>query len=181
MGILTRYLEKKRENKVKNYIRGSILDIGCGPAKAMTYSKVLKYVGIEFSKDDVSKLKKKYPKALFYSKNMEFEEINLKEKVDVVIMCAFIEHLDNIKNPLIQAIKNLKEGGEIVLTTPTKFGNNVHFIGASLGIFSKEAREDHKTILSKKDFVELAKKYNLKLSKFEYFEFFCNQLVVFEK
>ena len=181
MGILTKYLEKIRERKIKPFIDGYVLDIGCGPAKAITYKNVSKYYGIELNKKDVIKLSKKYPRGIFYSKNLEKDEINLKEKVNVVIMSAFIEHIFNYENSILQAVKNLKNDGIIVITTPTKFGDKVHRFGASIGLFSKEAVEDHKKMFTKKDFEEISKKFNLKIRNFSYFELFCNQLVVFEK
>jgi SAM-dependent methyltransferase len=181
MRILTKYLEKKREKEVKSYIWGKVLDIGCGPAKAITYKEVTKYFGIELDKLCVEALRKKYPQGEFFSKNLEKEKINLSEKVDTILMIAFIEHIKNYENPIKQAMNNLKEGGKIIITTPTKFGNWIHYIGASVGLFSKEARNDHKTILSRKDFLKIAKEYNLKLKKYKTFELFCNQLVVFER
>ena len=179
MGKLTKYIEAKRENKIKSYIHGIVLDIGCGPAHAINHPNVKKYYGVELLDDVADNLKRKFKRHSFLVKNLETDEISLKEKVDVVIMTAFLEHLNNYENPIKQAVRNLKGDGIIVITTPSKFGNIIHYIGASLGLFSKEARDDHKSILSKRDFQHLANKYNLKLKTFNYFEFFCNQLVVF--
>ncbi len=181
MGILTKYLERKREKIVKPFIKGTILDLGCGPATAINYPEVKKYYGVELKENDVKKLKNKFPKGIFYSKNLEKDKITLPKKADVILMIAFIEHLNNYENSITQAINNLKHQGKIIITTPTKFGNFIHFIGASIGLFSKEARDNHKTILSKRDFIKLAEKYNLHLIKYRRFEFFCNQLVVLRK
>ena len=45
MAILSRYLTKIRQNKVKPYIKGKVLDIGCGEAKAINYKAVTTYYG----------------------------------------------------------------------------------------------------------------------------------------
>ena len=183
MGLLTKYLEKEREKRIKPYVKGNVLDIGCGPAKAINYPGVTSYFGVEFSKDFVENLRKihKNKNAKFASMNLETDKINLPHKVDVVIMSAFLEHIANYENPIKQAINNLNEGGKIIITTPSRFGHKVHAVGADIGLFSKEAKEDHKAILSKNDFKRIAIKYNLKLEKFRYFQLFCNQWVVFEK
>ncbi len=43
MAILTKYLTKIRENKVRPYIKGKVLDIGCGEAKAINFKAVTRY------------------------------------------------------------------------------------------------------------------------------------------
>ena len=43
MAKLSRYLTKIRQNKVRLYIKGKILDIGCGEANAINYKAVTKY------------------------------------------------------------------------------------------------------------------------------------------
>ena len=42
---LSRYLTRIRENKVRPYIRGIVLDRGCGDAKAINYKVVTRYFG----------------------------------------------------------------------------------------------------------------------------------------
>ena len=180
MAILTKYLTKIRENKVRPYIKGKVLDIGCGEAKAINYKAVTRYFGVDLEYK-CKKLTKKYPLGEFFSKNLENDTINLLEKVDIVLMTAFIEHIENYENPIRQSINNLKSGGRIVITTPTKFGNLIHSLGATLGLLPKSVRDAHKIVLSKKNFIKIGQKYNLKLNKYKKFELFCNQLVIFEK
>ena len=180
MAVLTKYLTKIRENKVRPYIKGKVLDIGCGEAKAINYKAVTRYFGVDF-KYKCKELTKKYPLGEFFSKNFEKDTINLPEKVDLVLMTAFIEHIKNYKNPIRQSINNLKSGGRIVITTPTKFGNLIHSYVAALGLLPKSVRDAHKIVLSKKIFIKIGQKYNLKLKKYKKFELFCNQLVIFEK
>ena len=180
MAKLSRYLTRIRENKVKPYIKGKVLDIGCGEAKAINYKEVTKYFGVDLD-HKCNELTKKYPLGEFYSKNLENDTINLPEKVDLVLMVAFIEHIKNYENPIKQSINNLKSGGRIVITTPTKFGNLIHSCGAILGLLPKSIKDSHKMVFSKRNFIKIGQKYNLKLKKYKKFELFCNQLVVFEK
>ena len=98
---LSRYLTRIRENKVKPYIKGKVLDIGCGEAKAINYKEVTKYFGVDLD-HKCNELTKKYPLGEFYSKNLENDTINLSENVDLVLMVAFIEHIENYENPIKQ-------------------------------------------------------------------------------
>lgn len=179
MAILSKYLTKIRENKVRPYIKGKVLDIGCGKAKAINYKSVTRYFGVDLEYK-CKGLIKKYPLGEFFLKNLEYDTINLPEKVDLVLMTAFIEHIKNYENPIRQSINNLKSGGRIVITTPTKFGNFIHSCVTFLGLFPKSVKEAHKMVFSKRNFMKIGQKYNLKLKKYKKFELFCNQLVIFE-
>lgn len=76
----------------------------------------------------------------------------------------------------------LKPSGKLIVTTPTPFGNDVvHAIGGSLGLFAKSAVTDHVVIYNRRRFKILENEFNLKLTKYKQFQFFCNQLAVFEK
>ena len=181
MAILSKYVRYKREEKFRPYIKEKVLDIGCGHSGTIQYLNPKNYYATEYLKSFVESLKHHFPKAHFYRKDFEKDTLKLPVKVDSVIMSAFLEHISNYENPIKESLKNLKDDGRIIITTPSRFGHKVHAIGANLGLFSKEAKEDHKSILTKKDFMRIAIKYNLKMEKFEYFEFFCNQLVVYKK
>ncbi len=111
------------------------MDIGCGEAKTINNKSVTRYFGVDL-KYKCIKLSQKYPLGEFFSKNLEKDPINLPEKVDIVLMTAFIEHIENFENPIRQSINNLKSGGRIVITTPTKFRNLIHSCVAILE-FSK--------------------------------------------
>ena len=180
LAILSKYLTKIRGYKVRPYIKGKVLDIGCGDAKAINNRAVTKYFGVDLEYKCL-KLTEKYPLGVFISKNIEYDEINIDEKVDLVLMTAVIEHIANYKNPIRQSIKNLKHGGRILLTTPTKFGNLVHSCISILGLFPKSVRDAHVNVFSKRDFIKMAEDFNLELIKYRKFEFLCNQLVIFKK
>ena len=59
----------------------------------------------------------------------------------------------------------LKPNGRIVLTTPTVIGNDlVHRLGASVGLFSQDAQDDHIVIFNKRRFEVLANEVGLDLA-----------------
>jgi hypothetical protein len=76
----------------------------------------------------------------------------------------------------------LRPGGIVVITTPTPLGNDVvHRLGATLGLFSKIAVDDHIVIYNRHRFKILANEIGFKLKFYRYFQFYCNQLAILEK
>lgn len=184
LSILSKWLESKRINLTKPYIKGDVLDVGCGPATnyRSLKNKIGAYYGIEYDKKHVEKLKKMYPKAKFFSKDLDKDNLDLKKKFDTVVSLAVIEHIYNQKHFIEQLIKNLKPKGRLVLTTPTPFGNDiVHRFGAWIGLFSKVQGDDHIVLYNKKRFQLVAKDFNLRLVKYKSFQLGCNQMVIFQK
>ncbi len=175
------YLNKRRLKIAKPFLKGDILDVGCGPATTYDFAKPKSYTGIERDKGWIKKLKNKFPLANFYARDIEKDKFNINRKFDTIILLAVIEH---IKNPefLFKEIRNsLKKNGRLVMTTPTPFGNFVHTILSYIGITSKEAVKEHVNIYSYNMFLDVASKYGFKLIKYQKFEWGCNSMVVLEK
>ncbi len=175
------YLNRKRLEITKPFITGSILDVGCGPATTYKDLQPKEYVGIELNENDVKRLKEKFPLAKFYSRNLEKDKLNLNQKFDTVILLAVIEHIKYPDNMIIELKRCLKEKGKIIMTTPTPFGNFVHTILSKIGLTSKEAVEGHVNIYSHRKFINTARKYGLKIIKYQRFELSCNSLIVLGK
>ncbi len=187
MGILSKWLHNVRIKITKQYIKGNVLDIGCGSASIFTKfnHRINKYYGVEYDQKHISGLNQKYiknKKVKFFQKDLDTDKLNFDIKFDCIIILAVIEHIYNQKHFIIELVKNLKPNGKLVITTPTPFGNDiVHRIGASIGLFNKVQGDDHVVIYNKKRFKILAKDFGLDIKKYKTFEFNCNQLVVFEK
>ena len=182
MAKASRFFYRIRLKKAAPYIKGDVLDIGCGPAFIVQMAKNIKtYTGIEFKEKAVENLKRKYPKNNFIRKDMENDKLNFKEKFDTIVLTAFVEHIANQNHLFSEISKAIKPGGIVLITTPTKTGNFIHGIFAHLGILAMEAKEDHKFIYAKKDFKNICRKYNFRLKKYLFFELWLNQFVVLEK
>lgn len=184
-GILSDYLREARSKKVINYLNGKILDVGCGPAT--NYQIILdrglsidSYTGIEFDPQQVSLLKSQFPAANFIAVDLDDEVIPINDKFDTIILLAVIEHIFNLKFLFNQLRELLNEGGKIIITTPTPFGNDfVHRIGTKFGLFNKEGgQDDHITIFNKKRLNILAGEFDLVLIDYRKFQFGCNQFAV---
>jgi hypothetical protein len=75
----------------------------------------------------------------------------------------------------------LKARSKIIATTPALYGRRVHDIGAKLGIFSKEAAEEHESFLGKSELFCIAEKQGLSVLAYKRFLFGFNQLIAIQK
>lgn len=186
MWLLTPYLQKVRNKMYTRYLKGDILDIGCGPASAIQYlNDTQKYYGIEFGQERVAKLKEKFPQEnyQFFQRNLNTEPFDLGNvKVDTVIMIAFVEHIRNQDNLWNEINKYLKPGGRVVLTTPTVWGNyGLLNIMSKIGLTTKEAYREHCTIYTKNYLEMLCRDFGYQVVERKYFQVWGNQKVVLER
>jgi SAM-dependent methyltransferase len=178
-GFASPFLESIRIKKITSVVKGGdILDYGCGYGKFCEVISFKTYTGVDADNSIISDAKERYSDV----KNVTFYSIDefgaRLEQYDVIILSAVIEH---VKDPLL-ILKLLKDHlrcqGKIVITTPTHFGNYLLDLGSKVGIFSRQAFEEHNQILSKKNFEEIAKILNFKVSNYSTFEYGLNQMVV---
>ncbi len=181
MAFLSNVLTAWRHKVILPYLKGDVLDIGCGNAVILSKYKPLldHYTGVERQQAHVDHLAHRFPEAVFIARDLDREPLGLEKRFDVVLMIAIIEHIWNQKFLFEQIIEVLKPQGEIVITTPTPFGNDIiHPLGAALGVFAQAAVEDHIVIYNKQRFKNLAKEFQLRLEVYKRFQFFSNQLAV---
>lgn len=184
MGLLSNWLHNYRTQLIKSQVAGDVLDLGCGPASNLILSSdnISSYYGIEYNQSTVDELNIKYPDAKFFQKDIDKDAYDFGVIFDRVLLIAVIEHVFNQKHLFEQILKVLKPDGKIIITTPTVFGNDlIHRIGGKLGVFSKDASEDHINIFNRMRFQILAKEFNLRIEKYRRFQLGCNQLVTLAK
>jgi len=178
-GILSPFLKNQRYKITSKEIESKrkVLDIGCGKGDLKNRLIDCDYFGID--------LKKRWPtdsKNLFIcdiSKTIPKQLTN--EKFDCIVALAIIEHLKEPKKFLANIKTLLAPSGKIILTTPHPLGRKIHDFGAKIGIFSKEAAEEHEKFLARDDFIKLSKENNLRVTKYKRFLLGLNQLVVLKK
>ena len=185
-GFLSPLLEKWRMKEASKFIiKGSILDIGCGEGKFLKlidYPNV-KYVGVDSNKECIEKIKGDIDQEK-ENEDYEFihifvtESLNLDGEFDNIIMLAIIEHLDYPGNVLKGLTKNLSVQGRIIITTPGPLAQFIHGVGSKIGLFDKDAKDEHKVIFDKDGLYKLAKNVGLKIEYYSSFEFGLNNLVV---
>src|SRR3989344_3773081 len=98
-----------------------VVDLGCGEGTRLhllvEHKMVRRAIGIDISKTAILRAKKKY-------KNFEFIKANLENLplydsfADLVYSAFVLEHTDNTKKVLGEAIRISRKGGDIVLIAP---------------------------------------------------------------
>ena len=180
--FFSNYLRKKRIQAIKPYLKGNILDLGCGRTLIPHLLKQDQiYIGIDQNPEVLKRIREKYPNIDFQQKNLETDEISVYQLFDTVLLLAVIEHLENPHNILCQISKFLTQNGNLIITTPSPLGGKIHALGSDLHLFSKRAVEDHKHFYSMKYLATFIQYYGLKQVHRKFFLLGGNQLFVFQK
>jgi len=180
MSLLSRYLQQRRLSKVRRYLRGAVLDLGCGDASLLALlSPGQSYTGVDRNVGLVRTLQRTRPSCSFVAADLEAGVLPLQpERYDTVVMSAVIEHLMSPAG-LLGSVGNLiADGGRLVITTPTPVGDIVHRLGARVGLFSREAVEEHARIYGKRSLEALLSRHRFFIEHYETFELGLNQLCV---
>ena len=164
-----------------------LADLGCGP-KIRFYNyatknnvRFSKYIGIDpLVANHI--MKKNNKNNILLIKAPLKKRIPLKNNsVDYVTGFAFIEHIINPAEILIDSLRVLKPGGKAIFTTPSKKAKGVlDFLSFKLGLISKAGVREHKNYFEKNDLTGMVKVKNFYIHH-EYFEFGFNNLFVIEK
>lgn len=180
MGLLTGYLLKRRLGKVRPYLRGRILDLGCADGALLScLSPGQSYTGVEVRADLVEALQTRYPSQRFIAADLDEGCPALSEgDYDTVVMCAVIEHLHNPDALLDRVAAALAQDGRLALTTPTPFGDRLLHAGTYLGLFNRGPVEEHARLYGKDDLTHMLGEHGFTVEVYGTFEFGLNQLVV---
>ena len=174
-GVFSSLLRDARTSKAVGHLRGEVLDIGCGAGQVATKVAAGLYVGVDINPQALAIARRRFPQHMFVT------EIPDGRMFDTVVALAVIEHVKQPQDFLRRLGKSLKPGGRFVFTTPHPSFRRVHTIGALIGLFSRDASEEHERFLDQRDFRKFASDLNLNLSVSERFLLGANQLFVLEK
>ncbi|PWB38882.1 MAG: methyltransferase type 11 [Parcubacteria group bacterium] len=174
-GLLSGYLRKSRAELARPFLKGTILDFGCGVGYLAGFVPNSKYIGVDRDRESLHVAKKNYPQHVF------IEQLPPSGSYDTIIALAVIEHLPDPKALLSVLSALLAEGGKIIITTPHPVSDNVHWFGAKLGIFSRAAHEEHEHLFDKKSFNLILPASGLEILEYRRFLFGMNQLFVIGK
>jgi 2-polyprenyl-3-methyl-5-hydroxy-6-metoxy-1,4-benzoquinol methylase len=165
------YLKKKKINR--------ILDFGCGQGAATNFfnQKKIKTLGVDISKVDINKAKKKYKK---YKNNFihvnSIEDLSRKidKKYDVIIAGQSLYYLNNNDlNRVLNILYNsLKKNGVIfasMISSKSTLFKNSRKISNQAGNGIREVKGDNKRKYQK-HFINFTKGYSDLLEKFKIFK-----------
>lgn len=177
-GLLSPFLRRKRFDAVKPYLMGRILDYGCGSGALAGLIPAESYLGV-----DVDKLSLQLASTRFPTHHFVPALPQQYEKFDTVVALAVIEHISGPAEFLRELANHLNDypTSRVVITSPNPFIGWIHDIGACLGLFSKQANEEHVGLLGRTSLNLAGNGAGLKLVAYSRFLFGANQIAVYAK
>jgi 2-polyprenyl-3-methyl-5-hydroxy-6-metoxy-1,4-benzoquinol methylase len=177
-GLLSPYLRKKRLEAVAPYLRGMVLDFGCGVGALAAMVHADHYLGVEIDSMSLQQANLRFPTHCFASGLP-----NSSDKFDTIVALAVIEHVSDPAQFLRMLVAHLNDTptSRIVVTTPHPLVNWIHNAGAAIGLFSKCANEEHEDLLDSAKLEIAGNQAGLKLVSYQHFLFGANQIAVYVK
>ena len=176
--ILSSFLQQQRLKAALPHINGTVLDLGCGFGEITELVPESNYVGVDGHPKIVEWLKVNHPGYEFHHYDLDHDQLSLPKQFDTIIMLAVIEHLKYPDNILSQIPNLLNDSGIFIMTTPTPIGNTLHQIGASVGLFSKLAAEDHEIIFTRQIMEPYLSRNGLLIKNYRQFLLGSNQIFI---
>lgn len=184
-GLLSPWVDAMRMKKVAGHIppNSRVLDIGCGPGMLIPLlPENTSYVGVDIDHLVIESNRKKFPEHFFREAEAGSSVLPFNnEAFDVVVLAAFLEHLENPRILLSEVSRVLKLSGVVIATTPSPMGGWLHEILASVHLLSHEAAEDHEDFLNKAKLEACLPLTGLSLSIYKTFQMGLNQLFILKK
>ena len=176
-GLLSPWLRAQRFKAARPLVRGRVLDVGCGSGAFAHFFGQDDYVGVDLDSLSLERARAAFPQHCFRDRLPESGE-----RFDSIVSLAVIEHVTSPERFLLDLAEFTRdENSRIVVTTPHPSVDWVHHAGASLGLFSKHANEEHQELLNEVSLRKAAQGAGLKLQLYKRFLFGANQLAVFSR
>ncbi len=177
-GVLSPFLRACRLRAARPFIDGGrVLDMGCGTGALADAVAPQQYLGVDIDAESVRLARRRHPEHTFLTLD-EFDDGRPLPGFDVIVALAVIEHVPDPGPWLARLAACLNPGGQFVLTTPHPAWRRVHDLGAAVGLFSREAAEEHQALLDQPILGELAVRAGLEMIQSRRFLLGANQLFV---
>ena len=173
-GLISPILERIRLRNIAKHVKGKrVLDVGCGRCALRNYIGNVEYFGIERDKgiDVPDKIE------IFYH-DVETDDLRDIGKYDSIVLCEIIEHFQNPKDVIDKLKRHLNDNGIIIISTSVPFRYKIHKYTSMMGLTSKEASEEHKSLLGKDDIYKFANDCGLIVKSYKRKELWTKQIVV---
>lgn len=147
--------EKLEYDYVVPYVKGKVLEVGCGKGAFSAKIKTKKYKGLEFSetaRDTGQALGRD-----IVTESIEEHAYKNPETYDTVVSFQVVEHTSNPRSFIESCVRALKPGGTLVLTVPSEDSFLEH-----IQDFTLNMPPHHVTKWTDKCLITLEKEFNIK-------------------
>lgn len=178
--LLSNAARQGRRASILPYVRGSVLDLGCGwTTLPDLLPGITRYVGVDNVPEAVAFSSERYPGHTFLLHDVDLAPLDMEEaQYNTIIMTALVEHLHHPARVLDHVRPLLAPGGLVVITTPTRWGDLSHRIGSRLGLFYAESVVKHVHIFDRRDLHDLVTGCGLEVVAYRTFALGANHLLV---
>jgi SAM-dependent methyltransferase len=178
-GLLTEVIAKHRLKVIAPYVRGSILDLGCGISRIVDFLSIDQvYIGVDDSHVVLEWMMQNRPQYRYLQVDLDNDPLCLNRCFDTILMLAVVEHLRHPLKVFSEISTHLERDGNLLITTPTPLGGIVHQYGAQLGLFASQAAKEHETIFDYKTLRDMLEASDLKILQYRNFLYCGNQLFI---
>lgn len=177
-GLLSPWLRERRFQAAAPFLKGKVLDFGCGSGALAAWVDADRYVGMEVDAASLRAARSRFSNHRFLS-----ELPQKTERFDTIVSLAVIEHVSAPAEFLSTLAAYLEETTEarLVITTPHPSVQWVHELGAAVGLFSRHASEEHESLLDRTSLEITGSRAGLNLVSYSRFLFGANQVAVYAK
>jgi 2-polyprenyl-3-methyl-5-hydroxy-6-metoxy-1,4-benzoquinol methylase len=172
------FLQRRRIAAALPYIRGQVLDVGCGNGALAEFVSPAQYRGVDRDSESLSIARRRFPAHVFT------EEVpSPEERFDTVAALAVIEHVTDPASFLYGLLNRLAASPDavVVVTTPHPVFGWVHALGSRIGIFSRHGAEEHQPLLGRPQLNAIAAACGVAPPQYRRFLLGANQLAVYRR
>ena len=156
----------------KPFLRGKVLDFGCGTGALAGLWPAADYAGVDHDPESLAKARAMYPGHAF------FDTPPPNSVFDTIACLAVIEHVPHPADLLQSLSRLLAPSGRMVLTSPHPGFEMAYKAGARLGLFSRHAEHDHQALINQASMRRAASQASLEMVFFRRFLLGANQIFV---
>jgi 2-polyprenyl-3-methyl-5-hydroxy-6-metoxy-1,4-benzoquinol methylase len=177
--MLSPFLRRRRLRAALPFLAGKVLDVGCGSGSLAQFVAPENYLGVDLDAVSLSVARVRYPQHTFVGELPPPTVAGF----DTIVALAVIEHVNQPELFMREMLLRLgpSSRASIVLTTPHPLFDWAHGAGASLGIFSRHAHEEHEAMLGRRQLESLCADCRVIMSVYQKFLFGVNQLAVIRR
>lgn len=172
-GLLSPFLRNQRFYAAAPFLRGRVLDIGCGAGGIAQYVAPDAYFGVDIDEASISAARAQYPDHHFSRKMPD-----VGEHFDTIVALAVIEHVPSPSGFLKSLCPYLTRSADarIICTTPHPMVDSIHTIGSRIGLFSRSANDEHEDLLDQTALDRASREAGLRMVDYKRFLLGANQV-----